>query len=97
MLHQPLAHVARLADVHARQTRLRQLADQKIHAHLRGLGHLKKLAQLAARHLHHPNNSRSDLSHPHPARVACGEVDLDGLGGHVMQEIPKYKSDYCLP
>jgi hypothetical protein len=69
VLHQPFAHVARLADIHARQARVRQLADQKIHAHLQGLRHLQKLTQLAARHLYHPNNPRSDLSHPHPARV----------------------------
>jgi hypothetical protein len=75
VLDQPLAHIARLADIHARQARLRQLADQKIHAHLQSLGHLQKFTQLAARHIHHPNNRRSDLSHPHPARVACGEVD----------------------
>jgi hypothetical protein len=58
----------------------KSLCRLKIHAHLQGLGHLQKLAQLTAQHLHHPNNPRSDLSYSHPARVACGEVNLDGLG-----------------
>ena len=80
LLHQPGANTAGLADIDARQARLRQFTQQKVHANLLRLGHLEELGQLAARHFDHPNNARCDLSHPHTARVAGGEVDLDGLG-----------------
>mgnify|MGYP007116873744 CR=1 FL=1 len=84
VLYQPVAHVARLADVGARQPRLGQFAHQKVHAYLLSLGHLEEVCQLAARYLDHANNARRDLGHTHAARVTGGEVDLDGLGaGHL--------------
>lgn len=46
------------------------------------LGHLKEVGQLAARHFNDANNARRDLGYPHAARVASGEVDLDGLGAY---------------
>ena len=82
VLHQPIAHVARLADIGARQPGLGQLTHQKIHTHLLGLGHLEEVCQLTARHFDHANNVRRDLGHAHAARVTGGEGDLDGLGAY---------------
>jgi len=80
VLHQPVADAAGLADIHARQSGCRQLAHQKVHAHLQRLGRPDELGQLAARHFDDANNARRDLGHAHAAWVASGEVDLDGLG-----------------
>ena len=80
MLHQPVAHVARLADVGARQAGLGQFAHQKVHTHLLRFGHLEEVCQLAARYFDHANNARRDLGYTHAARVTGGEKDLDGLG-----------------
>jgi hypothetical protein len=38
--------------------------------------------QLAARNFDHTNDARGDLGDANAARIASGEVDLDGLGTH---------------
>jgi hypothetical protein len=38
--------------------------------------------QLAARNFDHTNDARGDLGDANAARIASGEVDLDGLGAH---------------
>lgn len=80
VLHQPGADAAGLADVHTRQANFRQLAQQKIHAHLLRFRRLDELAKLAARHFDDANDACRDFSHAHATRVASREEDLDGLG-----------------
>ena len=93
-LLQSIADVAGLFNVDTRQTRLKQLAHQKVHAYLQCLRSLEELGELAARHPDHANNARRDLGNPHAAQVAGGEEDLDGLWAmnHLMLLRPIQKS-----
>jgi hypothetical protein len=54
------------------------------------LGYLKEVGQLAARHFNDANNARRDLGYPHPARVARGEEELDGLGAEHLNRSSKH-------